>query len=58
MTINRKRIEKRIRDRQTDKKVTTFYISQKVLADFKKACGDLSISEVVEELMKEYLGQE
>jgi hypothetical protein len=40
---------------EADRTRLSLYISQAIYADFKKACGQLSPSKVVEELMREFV---
>ena len=40
---------------ESDRKTMSIYLSESVFEDFKKACGDLAPSRVLEELMKEFV---
>jgi hypothetical protein len=53
--ISKKNIQKRLANKATDRKATTVYLSQKLFRDFRKACHPHSVSEVLEECMREYI---
>ena len=40
---------------ETDRQRVSLYLSQSIFTDFKKICGEISTSRVIEELMKEFL---
>lgn len=40
---------------ETDRIRVSLYLSQSILTEFKEACGDVSPSRVMEELMKEFV---
>ena len=40
---------------ETDRQRVSLYLSQSIFSDFKKICGKISTSRVIEELMKEFL---
>lgn len=40
---------------KSDRARTTLYLSKSVYADFKKHCADVAPSQVVEELMKQFV---
>lgn len=55
MTINGKTILKRLEQQGNDRGKVTLYLSKKLIQEFKKHCGDHSVSIVVEELMKDFI---
>lgn len=54
--INVDQIIEKISTRKDRSKVS-LYLSKKVLTDFKKKCGDVSASKVMEELMEAYINR-
>ncbi len=54
--INKQRVLKRLVARKSDRKATTLYLSRSLYERFQKACGEHSASEVMEEMMREFLG--
>lgn len=42
---------------RTDRTKASLYLSKKLLADFKKKCGNASASKVMEELMVAYINR-
>lgn len=40
---------------KSDRTKTTFYISKSVYEDFKRHCADVSASQVLEELMRQFV---
>lgn len=52
--INAKRILERLEPEQ-GRGAVSLYLSQSIYKRFKKACGKVSPSKVIEELMKEFI---
>ena len=56
MGINGKAILKRLEAKRVgDKGRVTLYLSKSLYRDFKKKCGDIPASIVLEELLKEFI---
>lgn len=53
--VNRRGILKKLQDQKSDRGKVTLYLSRQLMGDFKKQCGDFSPSQVIEELMREFI---
>jgi hypothetical protein len=53
MQVNAKDILKRLK--KEDRIRRSFYISESIYDDFQRACGDVAVSQVVEELMRQFV---
>jgi len=57
MKIDGKKILKKLEsENEPSKQKLSFYLSKKLYEDFKKCCGNVPASQVIEELMKEFVG--
>ncbi len=55
MTIDGSKILAKVKANKSDRKNVTLYLSEAVYKKFQAACGELSASEVLEELLKEFI---
>jgi hypothetical protein len=53
--IESKALIKRLEDQKHDRKKITLFLSGALFEKFKKSCGDFSASQVMEELMREFI---
>jgi hypothetical protein len=58
MKINRKRILKHLDERKGDRGPVTLYLSKSLFKRFKASCGGYSASEVMEEMMREFISSQ
>ncbi len=53
--VNRKDILSKLKSEGKDKKKVTFYLSESLYKEFQKACDGVPASQVIEELMKDFI---
>lgn len=53
--IDAKSIIKKIKQEEEDRTKTSLYLSKKLYEEFKKKCGDLPTSRVLEELIRQFV---
>ena len=54
MCMDAKKIIEKLRG-EADRQRVSLYLSQSILAEFRKACGDVAPSQVMEEMMKDFI---
>ena len=55
MKIEGKKLLERLAKEQSDRTKVSLYLSKRLYDDFKKACGKVAASQVMEELMRQFL---
>jgi hypothetical protein len=54
MKIDGKKILQKLSQEKSDRQKVTLYLSKGLFEEFKKGCGDIAASQVVEELMRQF----
>lgn len=55
MPIDAKKTLQKLKGEESNRGPTSLYLDKDLLKDFKKACGNIPYSRVIEELMREFL---
>ena len=53
--VNSKRVMKRLADQKSDRQKITLYLSRGLYEDLKDSCGEFAPSQVIEELIRDFL---
>ena len=56
-TQRKKAILKRLEEKKNDRQATTLYLSKRLVDQFREACKPHSASEVLEELMRDFIAE-
>ena len=54
MKVEGKKILQKLFKEKSDRQKVTVYLSRSVFDEFKKSCGDIAASQVIEELMRQF----